>query len=164
MRKWKFHCLGEVGADCWKAGLPHWHAGVLARGNSDRKTLDHRLASELCQPYKPIALFVTDSALLHIYVHMRDFSVRKWRYPALQNLPLYCPRVRCLLRLKRLCFEYIHKYIVLLGNLSDRGMSFAVAAPLGSPRTSLKSSGRRLRIRTLANLNSTLSSQVSHPF
>jgi hypothetical protein len=71
MRKWKFHCLGEVGADCWKAGLPHWHAGVLARGNSDRKTLDHRLASELCQPYKPIALFVTDSALLHIYVHMR---------------------------------------------------------------------------------------------
>jgi hypothetical protein len=30
---------------------------------------------------------VTDSALLHRYVHMRDFSVPKWRYPALQNLP-----------------------------------------------------------------------------
>jgi hypothetical protein len=33
-------------------------------------------------------LFVTDSAHLHRYVHMRDFSVPKWRYPALQNLPI----------------------------------------------------------------------------
>jgi hypothetical protein len=33
-------------------------------------------------------LFVTDSARLHRYVHMRDFYIRKWRYRTQQNLPI----------------------------------------------------------------------------
>jgi hypothetical protein len=33
-------------------------------------------------------LFRTDSAHLHRYVHMRDFSVRKWRCRTLRNLPI----------------------------------------------------------------------------
>jgi hypothetical protein len=31
----------------------------------------------------------TDSAQLHRYVHMRDFSVRKWRCRTLRNLPIH---------------------------------------------------------------------------